>query len=60
MKQVKLGKRDRNNYVQLATDLCYTECTITAIRNANTEQDVQHILLNARKNGGDYRCLSVK
>ena len=57
MKQARLGKRDRNNYVQLAIDLCYTQRTITAIRNANTEKDVQHILLNARKNGGDYKCL---
>lgn len=54
---MKLGKREHKNYVQLAIDLCYTDRTIQAIREASTDEEVQHILLNARKNGGDYKCL---
>ena len=56
---MKLCKRDHKNYVQLAIDLCYTNRTVQAIREASTEEEVQRILMNARQNGGDYRCLSV-
>ena len=56
---MKLCKRDRKNYVQLAIDLCYTNRTVQAIREASTEEEVQHILTNARQNGGDYRCISA-
>lgn len=43
-----MGKRERKNYVKIATELCYPAAVIEKIRKADTEIIAERILHDAR------------